>query len=306
MINHMHHRVLLLAALTGVIVPTTACLGTETEVVRQADAVRLMGGSFVHDDRMAHEQTTYTWDDTRRGYVDDDRTGVVRFGRLRGSAYLAQFQALAEPATRFPEIGGTMPAGRNVYVVGLIRVSPPRVYVQSPHCLGLRDETPRLARSLGIEIEDSRIFGSLRGERAGIIAFFLAGLTCDPGTLDIKLLPQALSPGGVELAAAAAIPDPKNLVAYHSRRCDSGELSACHKLGQMYARGEGITADAAQAARLFERLCGAQNPQTCVDLALILDAGSGVARDSARATSLIKQACSDGDPYACELVKTRK
>ncbi len=286
----------------------SACFGTETEIVTTADAVRLMGSSFVHDDQGAREQTTYTWDDARRGYLDEDRTSLVRFGRLRGEAYLAQVQNLADLSTSLPEVDPKLLAGKTVYMVGLIRVSPPRVHVQFPECLGMRDETPRLARSLGVELQDSRVIGGLRGSRAGIIGFFLAGLACEPGTADIRILPQQLAPGGTEMAAAAAKPAPAGnpVVAYLSKQCLGGGADACHKLGQMYARGDGVAADPAQAAKLFERLCTGGRMEGCLDFAMLLDTGNGIARDPTRATTLIKQACSGGEPYACELLKTRR
>jgi len=74
----------------------------------------------------------------------------------------------------------------------------------------------------------------------------------------------------------------------------------------MYARGDGVAADPAQAAKLFEGLCNATTMEACVDLALLYDAGTGVPRDQAHATSLIRQACTGGEPYACELLKTRR
>ena len=309
MTRHSSLRPFVHAIICVLALPAIACIGSETEIVTAADAVRLMGSSFVHDDSMAQDQTMYTWDEARRGYVDTDRIGLVRFGRLRGEAYLAQFQALPNALKPVPTGGQKPPAGRGISLLFIIRVSPPRVHVQMPTCLGLRDETPRLARSLGVELdESSRLIASLKGSRAGIIGFFLAGLSCEPGTMDIRLLPQALSPGGIELAGAAAKPGAAGnpMVASLQKQCLGGGAEACHKLGQMYARGDGVTADPAQAANLFERLCTGGRMEGCLDLALLYDAGTGVALDSARATSLIKQACSGGEPYACELLKTRR
>jgi hypothetical protein len=287
---------LIRTAILVLAVPVSACFGTETEIVTTADSVRLMGSSFVLEEQGARDETTYSWDDARRGYVDPDRALLVRFGRLRGEAYLAQMEKLA---------------GQKVYMLALVRVSSPRVHVQFPQCLGMRDSTPRLAQSLGIEFQDSAIIGRLRGSRSGIIGFFLAGLACDSGTVDgsmMRILPQQLAPGGAEMAASAAKPTdtPNQMAASIQKQCLGGSDEACHKLGQMYARGDGVAADPAQAAKLFERLCNGRTLEACVDLALLYDAGTGVARDQARATALIKQACSGGEPYACELLKTRR
>jgi hypothetical protein len=302
---------LIRAGILALALPVSACFGTEMEVVTEADSVTLMGSSFVHEDQGARDQTTYTWDETRRAYVDPDRTFMVRFGRLRGEVYLAQMENLGDLTSSVPGIDPKLLAGKKVYMVGLIRVSPPRVQLQFPQCLGMRDSTPQLARSLGVEFEDSRVVGRLRGSRAGIIGFFLAGLGCDPGAVDgsmMRILPQQLAPGGAEMAVSAAKPGTgvNQMAAALQKQCLGGGAEACHKLGQMYARGDGVAADPAQAAKLFERLCTAGRMEPCLDLAMLLDAGNGVARDTTRATALIKQACSGGEPYACELLKTRR
>ena len=305
---------LIRAAILVLAVPVSACFGTETEIVTTGDSVRLMGSSFVLEEQSAREQSTYTWDDTRRGYVHPDLTFLVRFGRLRGESYLAQLENLGDLSPSIPGVDPTLLAGKKVYLAGLIRVSSPRVYVQFPECLGMRDSTPRLAQSLGIEFQDSGIIGRLRGSRAGIIGFFLAGLDCNRGMVDgsmMRILPQQLAPGGAEMAASAAKPtDAANpLAASVQKQCLGGGAAAaeaCYKLGQMYARGDGVAADPAQAAKLFEGLCNATTMEACVDLALLYDAGTGVPRDQAHATSLIRQACTGGEPYACELLKTRR
>ena len=134
---------------------------------------------------------------------------------------------------------------------------------------------------------------------------FLAGLECGTETLDIKLLPAALTPGGTELAAAAARPDVPNLAPLLSPDCDRGDLRACYRLGQVYQRGERVPVDLPRAAALFERVCAAGDVRACVDFALAVDTGAGVARNPTRATELLRQACTAGEPYACELLKNR-
>ena len=294
-------RLLVTLLLPAAALSLAACVGTETEVVSAADSVKLMGSRFVHDDEMAHEQTIYTWNEARRGYLDPEGSGVVRFARLKGDAYIAQMQPLKEPAAN----GRQTATDGKLYLLGLIRVSAPRVHIQSPKCHGLRDESPWLARGYGLELNNRGLSEHLTGSRAGILGYFAAGLECEPGTLDVRLIPEALAPGGPELALAAAKYDRGNFVPYFVKECESGRVETCYKLGQVYARAEGVPKDAARAAALFERVCAARDMRGCLDLGLLYDRGDGVARDTTRATTLIRLACDGGEPYACEVMKAR-
>jgi len=289
-------------ALLALVLPLSGCFATETEIVSIRDAVKLTGNRFVHDDVMAHQQTTYTWDEARRGYVDDQREMFVRFGHLKDQAYLAQAQALAPAAG-----GGAIPP--KGYLLGLVHVSPPRMRLQFPHCLGMRDDTPRLARGLGLEYADSKVAGRLTGTRAAILGFFAAGLDCrgDRGTADIVLLPDALAPGGVELATGAASSDRRHFNAAFEKACLGGSRDACYRLGQALARGEGEPADLPRAARLFEQVCtgNSGDVRACVDWALALEAGAGVPRDPTRALTILRDACAAGEPFACELAAAK-
>jgi TPR repeat protein len=67
----------------------------------------------------------------------------------------------------------------------------------------------------------------------------------------------------------------------------------------MLRGGEGIRADPARAAALFQRLCDGDHPEGCHDLSLQYRSGSGVPRDVERAAVLLKQACDRGDSDAC-------
>jgi len=290
-------------ALLALVLPLSGCFATETEIVSIRDAVKLTGNRFVHDDVMAQRQTTYTWDEARRGYVDDEREMLVRFGHLKDQAYLAQAQALT------PVAGGRAVPPK-VFLLGLVHVSPPRMRVQFPHCLGMREETPRLARGLGLEYTDSPITGRLTGTRAAILGFFAAGLECggERGTADIVLLPDALAPGGVELATGAATSDRRHFNTAFQEACLGGSRDACYRLAQALARGEGGPPDLPRAARLFEQVCTGNDGdlRACVDWALAVEAGAGVPRDPARATSILRDACAAGEPFACELMKARE
>jgi len=278
----------------------SGCFATETEIVRTGDSVRLCGARFVQDDERAHEQTTYTWDNASRGYFDPERASLVRFGHLRNEGYVIQIQFLKDVSPDRPP----KPIAEKAYVLSLLRVSPPRLWVQSPKCLGLRTESPVLAQSFGVDLNDSGLSSRLTGSRGGILGFLLAGLDCrESGTLDFRITPETLTPGGPELAPAAAKPDRANILPFLAKRCAGGEIEACYKLGQVYLRGEGVPKDAPRAAGLFEKVCAAKEMGGCLDLGLLYRDGNGVARNEARAVELLTEACSGQEAYACEMVK---
>jgi hypothetical protein len=277
------------------------CFVTDTEGVTEKDAVALCARRLVHDDRMAQEQKVYTWDEARKGHMDAEETELIRFGHLQADAYLAQVQAL-----RVEDSEGRMaPAGSSAFVLALIRVAPARLFVLSADCHEADIPQDWLARGYGIEMDPRR--NALRGNREGIIGFLTATLDCEPMVLDdLLLVPEAISPGGAELAPQGTKYDRGRFVPHFSRACDGGDTESCYKLGQIYQRGEGVASDPAQAAQLFEKVCAAREMRGCLDLALLYDRGEGVTRDPARALQLLQQACDGGEMYACEVLKSRR
>lgn len=277
--------------------PLSACLVTSTEVVRQADAVKLFGNQFVMSDDQSGEELPFRWSELRRAYVDAAAETLMRFGHLQREAYLAEYQPLPTPRGG----GGAADAVRMLL---LVRISGPRVCVQTPECLGMQDTNETLALRYGTELDRSG--GHLTGSRAGILGLYTASLDCRPGLLGMRITPDTIMPGGAEMAAAASAPNLSNLVPYLNRACGNGETQSCYRLAQLYGRGEGVTRDPIRAAALFDRVCTAGEMSGCLDLALLVDAGDGTTRDPARATALLKQACGGSEPYACELLKTRR
>jgi hypothetical protein len=277
--------------------PLSACLVTSTEVVRQTDAVKLFGNQFVMSDDQSGEEVPFRWSELRRAYVDASSETLMRFGHLQREVYLAEYQPLPNPR-------GGGGAADSVRMLLLVRISGTRVWIQMAQCLGMQDTNETLALRYGTELDRSG--GHLTGGRAGILGLYLASLECHQEPLGMRITPETITPGGAELAAAAAAPSLSNLVPYLNRVCGTGDTQACYRLGQLYGRGEGVARDASRAAALFDRVCTAGYTGGCLDLALLVDAGEGVARDTARATALLKQACDGHDAYACELMKTRR
>ncbi len=280
---------------------STACLTSETEIVRLTDAVQLCGRWFIHDDFQAHTRTTYRWDEARRGYVDPKGEQLVRFGHLRGEAYLAQATPLKEPDTSYlPPGTPTIKIAGRIHQVGLVRVSPPRMHQQWPQCGP--DDLASNPDSYGLAFIESSISAPLtKAGREAVLGYFVSMLECsDTGQSDVRAIPEVLTPGGVELAGAAAKPALANHLPALAARCDGGQSNACYRLGLLLARGDGVPRDPARAATLFEKVCAAGERRACVDLALAYEKGDGVPRDATRATAMLAEACAAGEPYACE------
>jgi hypothetical protein len=275
------------------------CFLTQTEVVTARNSLKLCGRQFVHDDTAARERTVFRWDERRRRYIDGEGRTAVRFARLKGDAYVVQLQALKESQGE----GRPARGAAKGYALLQARVAPPRLVVQSTGCPGGGADQEWRARGYGLEIDTNR--GLLTGGREGILGFLVESLKCEPQTLDIVLLPDALAPGGPELATEGLTYDRGRWVPFLTRKCDTGDGESCYKLGQMYLKGDGVPGDPTRAAGLFEKVCAARDLRGCLDLGLLYDSGQGVPRDSARAMELLGQACGGGEMYACDMIKAR-
>jgi hypothetical protein len=133
------------------------------------------------------------------------------------------------------------------------------------------------------------------------IASELGGLACE-GHGDVQ--------GCAFLAELSARPGPKQdlrkAVALYTRACDHGWTSSCEPLGDLYAKGQGVAADAKRAAALYERVCQVKDGfmphfarSACASLADLFLEGRGVTRDLARAVQLDEAACRTEEPHAC-------
>jgi len=85
--------------------------------------------------------------------------------------------------------------------------------------------------------------------------------------------------------------------------CAKGSANACRFLGQLRLAGTKLPKDPAKAAQDFERACEAKELKSCADGATLFWAGrDGVTRDAARAARLAKKACDGGVTAGCRLV----
>lgn len=81
--------------------------------------------------------------------------------------------------------------------------------------------------------------------------------------------------------------------------CEAGDAASCTSLARSLERGEGVAANPAKAARLYEGACATGDGDACARLGSLLRQGRGVARDERRALTLLTNACDRGSAQAC-------
>ncbi len=83
------------------------------------------------------------------------------------------------------------------------------------------------------------------------------------------------------------------------KACEAGDAASCASFARALERGEGVAANPAKAARLFEGACAAGDNDACVHLGSMLRLGRGVAKNATRAETLLTNACDRGSAWAC-------
>lgn len=58
-----------------------------------------------------------------------------------------------------------------------------------------------------------------------------------------------------------------DVISYLTKGCKLGEAESCNDLGYVYASGEGIPADAANAMKFYKKACSLKLPAGCKNLA---------------------------------------
>ena len=81
--------------------------------------------------------------------------------------------------------------------------------------------------------------------------------------------------------------------------CAAGDAPSCVSLARAFERGEGVAANPAKAARLYEGACAAGEGEACTRLGSMLRMGQGVGKDEVRAQTLLTSACDGGSAFAC-------
>ncbi|HSD67205.1 MAG TPA: tetratricopeptide repeat protein, partial [Vicinamibacteria bacterium] len=83
------------------------------------------------------------------------------------------------------------------------------------------------------------------------------------------------------------------------KACEGGDAASCASFARTLERGDGVAANPAKAARLFEGACAAGDGDACARLGSMLRLGKGVAKDDRRAQTLLTNACDRGSARAC-------
>jgi uncharacterized protein len=86
---------------------------------------------------------------------------------------------------------------------------------------------------------------------------------------------------------------------FYSAACAQGWTAGCGSLAVFYLQGDGVAADKARAASMWEQTCGAGHARSCSNLGFMYKVGDGVAKDEPKAMSLLKRACDLGMADAC-------
>jgi TPR repeat protein len=89
------------------------------------------------------------------------------------------------------------------------------------------------------------------------------------------------------------------LVRILEKRCDWGNAHDCLELADRHRQGEGVAADHARAAPLYEKACAEDLFEACAGAAWVYERGEGVTRDAARTHALYDKACTGGDLFSC-------
>ena len=87
--------------------------------------------------------------------------------------------------------------------------------------------------------------------------------------------------------------------AIYSRNCDSGKMSECTSLGDMYSTSDGIMKDLDRAAALLRKGCDGGDIRGCLFLGYMYRDGKGVSKDAAQAVALIRRGCGSGIMNGC-------
>jgi TPR repeat protein len=89
---------------------------------------------------------------------------------------------------------------------------------------------------------------------------------------------------------AYARQDYKTAAVRFAEACDNGSATACGKLGEMYVKGQGLTASGARAAAPLAKACDGDVASACGALSAIYEQGNGVSQNKNLAVALYEKA----------------
>src|SRR5947199_571724 len=88
-------------------------------------------------------------------------------------------------------------------------------------------------------------------------------------------------------------------LALHGRACQAGRAAGCFRLGVLYVRGQGVTADPKRANQLFDEACRGGSAAACAELGGRYLEGHGGTAGDARIQELVRRACNVGSAAGC-------
>lgn len=98
---------------------------------------------------------------------------------------------------------------------------------------------------------------------------------------------------------AAVVGHYADMMAYYTRACDLGLMSACNDIGTFYQHGRGVAKDDSVAVRFYEQACDGNDATGCFNLAWMLLKGRGAEANPPRGAALYRWACDHGEPRGC-------
>lgn len=134
---------------------------------------------------------------------------------------------------------------------------------------------------------------SIGGVRTGdVVVSMNGGAIADPAELRNRI--QVLRPGDTANLEVWRYRSDLDFVATLRRFAERGNAAVMHRLGHMYARGQGVPRDANEAVRWYRLAASAGNAASMTELAMMLFDGRGVPADSVEALRLLRQAADSG------------
>ncbi|MHA7820026.1 MAG: trypsin-like serine protease [Erythrobacter sp.] len=85
---------------------------------------------------------------------------------------------------------------------------------------------------------------------------------------------------------------------YFAEACAGGDAESCLEHGRLHQARATIDGQP-DAAKAFERSCNLGSAEGCIEFAFMLENGSGIERDLARAEALLRDSCGTGSIAAC-------
>jgi len=89
----------------------------------------------------------------------------------------------------------------------------------------------------------------------------------------------------------------------YTAQCQSGEGTACWRLGMQYEMAEGVAADFARAHALYQKACDLREADGCARLGNMEWIGIGPVWDQPKGIALLKQSCNEGSKFGCSRFK---